>query len=243
MSEKLKKKFYDEQSDCFLQPPSETWNNIQPHKKKEIKKTYHLKDTENKVVNSKEDYNFLKTFKAFTLDNVLSEEECKHFIKETEAIGYEKLYGYHPSYRNNTRIIIQDLDLVDLIFNRIKDFVPQTIEEDGKTWTFCGMNERFRWCKYDKGQHFNAHLDANFTRNLTEKSFFTFMIYLNDVTEGGCTRFLSTDDKSVVENVRPATGAALIFPHRVFHDGEKLLGDLKYLCRSDLMYRLEGKKK
>eukprot|EP01080_Neovahlkampfia_damariscottae_P008677 gene8677-624_t len=211
MSKELMKKYYDENSDCFLKPPSTSWSEVKPHKKKEIQKIEILKENQQNVVNpySKYDLNFLKQHSAFLLKNVLSPEECQHFIKETEEIGFQKLYGYHPSYRNNTRIIIQDDDLVQVIFNRIKKFVPQTVtDEQGKIWELVGMNERFRWCKYVKGQHFSPHFDAHFQRNLKEKSFFTFMIYLNGFSEAGCTRFLDIESKDTLEKVKPESGLA-----------------------------------
>ena len=242
MSKDLMKKYYDNQSDCFLKPPSETWSKIKKHSKKEIKKIEILKENQKNLVNpySEDELNFLKKYGAFVLENVFSTEECEHYIKETESIGYQKLYGYHPSYRNNTRIIIQDIDLVQTIFERIKNFVPEKVQdENGKTWKLCGMNERFRWCKYVKGQHFSPHFDANFMRNLKEKSFFTFMIYLNGPIEAGCTRFLNIDSKETLDKIKPECGLAVIFPHKVYHDGEQLKSDSKYICRSDLMYRME----
>jgi hypothetical protein len=58
----------------------------------------------------------------------------------------------------------------------------------------------------------------------------TFMIYLNDAFEGGATEFKT-------EVVRPRTGMALVFPHRATHQGAELRSGVKYVLRTDVMYK------
>ena len=41
---------------------------------------------------------------GFLLKNVLSQEECKYYIQETEAL-YEEMPGVKKAYRNNTRFV------------------------------------------------------------------------------------------------------------------------------------------
>jgi hypothetical protein len=47
----------------------------------------------------------------------------------------------------------------------------------------------FRVYKYLPGQQFKMHRDGSYERNENEKSFYTFLIYLNDDFEGGETEF------------------------------------------------------
>lgn len=66
------------------------------------------------------------------------------------------------------------------------------------------------------------------------------MIYLNDGFMAGTTRFLQygkTNDEEVLYKVVPVTGMALVFPHAMLHDGERLESDVKYIMRSDIMYK------
>lgn len=52
-----------------------------------------------------------------------------------------------------------------------------------------GLNELFRFYRYEPGQQFRKHRDQSYIRNSKEASYFTFMIYLNDDFKGGTTTF------------------------------------------------------
>ena len=58
------------------------------------------------------------------------------------------------------------------------------------------------------------------------------MVYLNEGFAGGETRF---HDYEV--DVVPRTGMALLFQHRVLHEGCVVTTGTKYVLRSDVMYR------
>ena len=70
--------------------------------------------------------------------------------------GYTTLESeYHPSYRNNDRVMVEDASLVEFVWNRIKDHVPAKVENSTTTnrnwqgtWEVIGLNERFRFCRY-----------------------------------------------------------------------------------------------
>ncbi len=36
------------------------------------------------------------------------------------------------------------------LYDRIKLVCPKRYESDDTVWEICGLNERFRWCKYIK---------------------------------------------------------------------------------------------
>ncbi len=54
---------------------------------------------------------------------------------------------------------------------------------------------------------------------------------LNEEFTGGSTDF------DLVGSVVPETGMALLFEHRVLHQGAPLLEGVKYVMRTDVMYR------
>ncbi len=58
----------------------------------------------------------------------------------------------------------------------------------------------------------------------------TFMIYLNEDMKGGETKFIECD-------IKPETGKALIFIHELLHEGAPVLEGVKYVLRTDVMYR------
>eukprot|EP00483_Globobulimina_turgida_P005254 UN05264 len=111
----------------------------------------------------------------------------------------------------------------------------------------CGLNERFRCCKYVKGQLFGMHCDARYFRHSKEKSFYTVNIYLNDGRKdftGGRTCFFNPNKKTYQYEmsafVVASPGLALIFnqwPERIEHNGEVLTDGVKYLMRTDVMYK------
>jgi Rps23 Pro-64 3,4-dihydroxylase Tpa1-like proline 4-hydroxylase len=118
-------------------------------------------------------------------------------------------------------------------------------------WTALGCNERVRFCRYVEGQFFGAHNDAFFSRSQDERSFLTFMIYLNGAEDpvveeakgfkGGATNFLKVIDRNVADRVTaridPEVGSILVFQHNMLHEGELLSGGRKYIMRSDVMYK------
>jgi hypothetical protein len=123
------------------------------------------------------------------------------------------------------------------LWQKLRLFVPTT---RGSNWRACGHNERFRFYRYDPGQRFAWHLDGSFERTPTEQSAYTFMVYLNDRFEGGATefdfRFAGVQDDPIVRVV-PETGMALVFYHRILHQGAPVVSGRKYVLRSDVMYR------
>jgi hypothetical protein len=58
----------------------------------------------------------------------------------------------------------------------------------------------------------------------------TFLIYLNEGCEGGETRLPGA-------SVSPRTGLGLLFQHLLLHEGAALQAGVKYVLRSDVMFR------
>ncbi|MBW8685218.1 2OG-Fe(II) oxygenase [Chitinophaga rhizophila] len=171
-----------------------------------------------------------------TISNFLSPDECAGLISKSEAIGYEEAtvdvgggqQRLLKSVRNNERVLFKDEMYAALIWERLKTFAPE-----GKSGEYaCGLNELFRFYKYSAGQRFKMHKDGSFKRDPYEQSQYTFMIYLNEDYVGGETIFASG------EIIRPQTGSALIFHHPLRHEGALLSSGIKYVLRSDIMYRI-----
>ena len=178
---------------------------------------------------------YIYTPEIFTITNFLSREECDTLIQKSEAMGYEEatvtaaggVQRMLKEVRNNERVLYKDESYAALIWKRLQDFAPV-----GNTdRTACGLNELFRFYKYSPGQRFKMHKDGSFIRDASEASEYTFMIYLNEDYTGGETVFASG------ETIRPQTGAALIFHHPLRHEGRLLTAGVKYVLRTDIMYR------
>jgi len=172
----------------------------------------------------------------YTYDDILTPEECCEYIALTEAIGYEAApitagrgFAMRPDIRNNTRVILNDKSRARTLWERVTDLVPQHLSDR----RVVGLNERFRFYRYDPGECFALHRDGAFERRNGEKSLLTFMVYLNDGFEGGTTTF---GDVEIV----PATGMALVFHHFLLHEGSAVRQGRKYVLRSDVMYSPPG---
>jgi predicted 2-oxoglutarate/Fe(II)-dependent dioxygenase YbiX len=172
---------------------------------------------------------------VFTIPNVLTAAECASTIARIEALGPTSApittargFEMRPEVRNNQRVMFDDLALASELFARIAAELPDPLCGMRKI----GVNERFRCYRYTPGQYFAPHFDGAFVRNHHERSLLTFMIYLNEGFDGGGTAFLD-DDRLIV----PRTGAALLFQHRLLHEGCVLVAGTKYVLRTDVMYR------
>lgn len=170
---------------------------------------------------------------VFTVADVLAADECEALIARIDALGptaapISTAAGFvmREDVRNNTRVIFDDLALARTLFERIAPDLPAQL---------CGMhpvgaNERFRCYRYERQQQFATHRDGSFVRSDDEMSLLTFMVYLNDGFAGGETKF---HDATVV----PRRGLALLFQHFLLHEGSAVTSGVKYVLRSDVMYR------
>lgn len=171
----------------------------------------------------------------FTISGFLTPEECGALIAKSEAMGYEEAMvdvgggeqRMIKGVRNNERVLYKDEDYAAQIWYRLAPFAPAG--DHGRN--ACGLNELLRFYKYSPGQRFKMHKDGAFVRSPGEASQFTFMIYLNEGYTGGETVFSSG------EVIRPETGTALVFYHPLRHEGALLTKGIKYVLRTDIMYR------
>lgn len=176
----------------------------------------------------------------FVIHNFLSLEECERYIALSESTGYDEapinaLGGpvVRKDVRNNDRVMIDEPQLAMELWDRLRPLFP----EQNRSWEPIGLNERFRFYRYDPGQQFDWHLDGSFERSPTEQSTFTVMVYLNGGVAGGRTEFrlLPGSDRTVM--VQPEAGKALVFPHGVLHRGAPVQQGRKYVLRTDVMCR------
>ncbi|HEU4408130.1 MAG TPA: 2OG-Fe(II) oxygenase [Polyangiaceae bacterium] len=172
-----------------------------------------------------------------TLPGVLSPAECASLIDFAERQGFGDApvstglgFVMMPELRNNTRVMVDDLARAAELWRRVEHAVPRARGASRAV----GLNERFRFYRYDVGQRFGWHRDGAFDRSGRERSHLTLMFYLNDDFEGGATEF---DDGLVVT---PRRGSALVFAHPVRHQGAAVTRGRKYVLRTDVMYRRDG---
>ncbi|MBL8810178.1 MAG: 2OG-Fe(II) oxygenase [Planctomycetaceae bacterium] len=171
-----------------------------------------------------------------TIRDVLSSAECESLIRRIESLDPEvatinTVEGarVNRDVRNNDRVIFEDQSLADLLFERVRPQAPPEIHG----MRLVGANEMFRCYRYKPGMRFAPHADAAFVRNDDEQSFYSFLVYLNDGFTGGATTFITKPEVAI----KPETGMALLFQHPIIHEGSIVKSGVKYVARSDLMYR------
>lgn len=180
---------------------------------------------------------------VFLIDEFLSTEECAAFIGISEGQGYEgasittgRGVIVAKDVRNNDRLFWEDALLARRWWERASEFFPSRLG----TWQAIGLNERFRFYRYRVGQKFAQHRDGSFQRSDEEMSWMTLLVYLNSDFTGGRTRFDLPGEPELV-SVSPLAGRALVFAHQHMHEGEEVLAGVKYVLRTDVMYRkLDG---
>jgi prolyl 4-hydroxylase len=133
-----------------------------------------------------------------------------------------------PDIRNNDRVVFDDPELAADLLARVRGHVPELLSG----MRLCGANERLRCYRYRPGQRFAPHYDGAFVRDDREQSLVSYLVYLNDDFVGGETNFLQLG-----QTIVPRAGTALLFQHRLLHEGAEVREGCKYVLRSDLMYR------
>lgn len=173
---------------------------------------------------------------VFVIENYLSPALCQHYIAMSEEIGFTPSEVNLPTgscraedIRNNDRVVFDDSALAASLFERACALLPPALEG----WRLAGFNERLRFYRYGPREYFKWHRDGVVTLSADEASRLTFMIYLNSDFEGGATDFQT-------ESIRPSAGTALVFPHKLLHQGAEIVSGAKYVLRTDVMYRRDA---
>ena len=182
---------------------------------------------------------------ALLIDSLFSGAECEALIGAAESSAGFGYTNYRKEYRGNLRLTTTDTSLASRVWDRIQPFVPPRLSGldgmDGE-WQAVGLNECWRLAKYFPGDKFMSHYDASFARDSFETSVYTVNIYMNGGFGGGRTRFFDALRKGTeVAAVTGEAGKCLVFMQPpgalLAHDGEEVSSGLKYLFRSDIMYR------
>ena len=179
----------------------------------------------------------------FTVDGVLSFDECQALIERAESIGFQAASVRTNSgpkmmtnIRNNDRVVFEDAELAELMWSRIVSVLPSL---DGQKPV--GVDHSLRFYRYERGQQFKRHKDGSVSNKDGNASKLSYLIYLNSDFEGGTTTFRdyigAGESRQKIENtIIPKTGSALLFRHERWHEGTELTLGRKYVLRTDVFY-------
>lgn len=182
---------------------------------------------------------------CFLLRGVLSREGCEEARAQLEAWGFQATGADYPAgYRDNDRLVRDDPALAGALFRRVGHLLPaEHTDAAGGRWRLHGLNPRFRACRYRDGQAFTVHQDGAHAPSAALRSHLTLQLYLTDAAafRGGATRYYAGRGAgaALLGEVRPEAGTAVVFDHRLWHDGEPVTGGTKYVLRTDVLYARE----
>lgn len=187
--------------------------------------------------------NFLPadTFTGLYLDGAIDDARCTQLLADLERRGFDATAERYPrDYRSNDRLVFDDPALAASLFELLAPRLPAELVVDGARWQLCGFNPRFRACRYHDGQAFCIHRDGPHVPAEDLRSHLTVQLYLDDdpARAGGRTRFYADPQGSQLwAAITPKRGAAIVFDHRAWHDGEAVTAGIKHVLRTDAMYR------
>ncbi|MFK8003985.1 MAG: 2OG-Fe(II) oxygenase [Polyangiales bacterium] len=185
------------------------------------------------------------SFVGFTVPGAIDASFCASLLDRVQTRGFSATgLRYPDDYRNNDRLVFDDAALAARLYGALGKALPPALEADGSTWQLEGLNSRFRACRYQGGQGFCVHRDGPYVPSAEVRSLLTVQLYLDDVPErvGGHTRFYADMRGTTTwASIPPSPGTAIVFDHRVWHDGEAVSAGIKHVLRTDAMYRRVGR--
>jgi len=174
----------------------------------------------------------------FTIDNFLNDDECNHLIKlidekseRSKVSGGKDGWNVSDYRTSSTATLPTDNEIVKSIDNKIHE----------ATGIDKNLGEHIQGQKYEVGQQFKMHTDyfdkgtPDYDIHTKDKGqrTMTFMIYLNDVEEGGETEFHNLELK-----FKPKKGQAVVW-HNIdenfnenpdtIHSGLPVINGTKYI--------------
>lgn len=223
----------------------------------------------------------MKDVKVFEIDDVLffdgllTSDWCKDVIARTDPL-YESICNEYPKKsRDVQRFLSLDDGLAQYLWTAIRDkfaefFKDAVLPIDSMThrpsipfgfgvrgkWEPYRINECFRFNRYTgPSLGFEPHRDSLYVENYDNRSIYTILIYLNDVSEndGGDTVFIKSSapnrdhiitvqdemlyDHQITSFIKPKTGLVAVMAHNRIHRADQLKNNHKYVIRSDIIFR------
>lgn len=199
---------------------------------------------------------------SYLIPDLVPIEERNQILKELFEVEWQPVSvtgmsgNWQPgdpigSYRTSN----YNQEYADVLWNRIKDFIPSKrffddedpTDWDGHSlWEPIGVSPLFRFIKYHDEGWLVVHYDAPYIESDDVRTLQSFVIYLDhsETITGGATRYLhdpqkdvpvtervltdevrAADEDEIRLNFKPDNGTGVIFDHRMLHDAEKVKGE------------------
>lgn len=177
------------------------------------------------------------------LPQILSPAECGAEIARATKLGFtSQQFRGQERLEVRNRVAVDDPSAAAALWTKLSPLIPPLTEfysaglrpepdvPDLATLRPTGLNERLRYYRYSGGERFAPHVDLSHSTGVL-RSFLTVIFYLNDDFEGGETDLFG-------RTVTPKTGAAILFPHELRHEGRPVFRGVKFVLRTDVMFHV-----
>jgi NAD+ synthetase len=184
------------------------------------------------------------------ISELLTPQECEMVLRELESKPWVAA-DYHgrrsEAGRGSLRLTCFNDGFADALSARIRQFVSP--HGDDGFCTFCGVNPLFRFIRYRNDGHLVPHYDESHYFHGDKKTVHSLIIYL-DSNDSGATRGvretrpndfsdMESHSQDILWKSAAIQGAALMFPHRILHDGDFVTGE-KTIIRTDVVFERIG---
>jgi hypothetical protein len=213
---------------------------------------------------------------GFVLSGVLTPAECRVLRDAAETLGFRPdhpLVAEKPTGIDSCEWFVDNDSILAPVYARVRAFLPPPpLKTSTATASMVctGLNARWRFFRYAESAVYRPHIDGSWPESRLDKetgayvsctdthtdaarSYYTFLIYLNDDFEGGETVFYyGANDQNgmAARGVTPRQGSVVCFPQgnsaSLIHEGSAVREGTKYVVRTDVLYRaaesdMEGK--
>jgi hypothetical protein len=175
----------------------------------------------------------------FTIDAVLTPDECASFIATAEAVGFPPAPSGPPApgmaARDNARLAWDDPALAAALWRLLQPALAAAGSPDARS--ALGCSPALRLYRYGVGQRFARHYDDAVAIGPGRSTRHTVLIYLSSCG-GGETVFYGPKGREVAR-VAPSPGRALLHRHGddcLLHEGARVSAGTKYVLRTDVVY-------
>jgi len=168
--------------------------------------------------------------------------ECQKIIDIANTIGFEESpvrsgasESMRKDIRNNSRAIVTlSNEFIENLERALvsRDIIPMVY----KGMKYSRLNEVFRVYKYTDGQYFKPHKDGSIDLG-DEETRLTVLMYLNTCDSGATYIYpYGVSQPWAKSKTRCERGTVIVFDHDLWHEGEPVVAETKYVLRTDVFY-------
>lgn len=175
-------------------------------------------------------------------------ERCLELIERANNVGFHSATVSTPvgpqsidMIRNNSRAEWMDSSLAAGLWPPIRDMLGNDRVGEAQP---IGLSDRWKVYRYVPGERFNAHRDGTVRTEDGLESRLTVLIVLQKPKLGGGTLFYADRSESdprrgtLVREVFGDVGDAIVFDHKWWHEGQRVVEGEKMVLRTDVLFRV-----